>query len=222
MTNWIESHSGSSGRGTPIAPAGPCEPVFDSPFFARDWMTLTCGLFRAAVHVGVLTEVRRSVVRLRVVELPRLDLVQIDEHLVAVDPRREPMQRLVVVVRRHTRLESIVPTVHTTDEVAARRRVRRRAARHGGGIARTARSGPSRDRPASPPRASIGPRRDQRSRPAPPPGCRGAVRTTRRCDAVARSGAFRLVHTRSTRGAIKVLDVEAQRRRRLLTPASRS
>ncbi len=43
VTNWMPSHWGSSSRETPIAPTGPCIPVFVSPFAASSWMYITNG-----------------------------------------------------------------------------------------------------------------------------------------------------------------------------------
>ena len=193
---------------------------FDSPFFARDWITPT------SVSSGLpCTSAYRRGRRTRSYGcgLSNSHASSSSRSTNRPSPSTHEVKRCSassLLYEETPESSPIVPPVHPADAGRRPTRVRRRAARRDGGTARRAPSGPSRDRPASPVRGSSGPRRDQRSRRAPPAGCREGVRTRWRCDAVARSGAFRLVHTRPTRGKIEVLDVEKQRRRRLLTPAS--
>ena len=60
-----------------------------------------------------------AVVGLRVLSGPRGDLVGVDEEVVAVDPRLEPVEPLAVVVARDAGAEHVVPTVEPADEVVA-------------------------------------------------------------------------------------------------------
>ena len=68
-------------------------------------------LLWGAVNVLERSLVRRSVVRLRVHQLPRADLVGIDHELVILDPTRELVQHLSVVICADTRPDAVVPPV---------------------------------------------------------------------------------------------------------------
>ena len=48
-----------------------------------------------------------------------LNLVEVDKHFVTIDPGGEEMQRFVVVVGRHPRIEAVVPAVYAADEILA-------------------------------------------------------------------------------------------------------
>ncbi len=74
-------------------------------------------LFGRPVDVGVLPQVRLSIVGLRVLALPRRDLVGVDVHLSILHPGLERLEDLRVVVRADARLDPIVPPVESAHEV---------------------------------------------------------------------------------------------------------
>ena len=63
--------------------------------------------------------VRITSVGLRVAQPPLLDLVGVDPHRAVVDPRRESLEPLFVVVLRDAAAVAIVPMVETADEIVA-------------------------------------------------------------------------------------------------------
>jgi hypothetical protein len=76
-------------------------------------------LLGGAVHVLVRALVGISVEWLRVLALPRGDLVGIDPNAVVLDPRRELVEPLSVVVLADAGAELEIPLVHAADQIVA-------------------------------------------------------------------------------------------------------
>ncbi len=80
---------------------------------------LDVGLICSAGVVLVNALVRVALIRLRVLLRPGANLIFINEHLAILEPARELVQRLRVVVFADARIQPIVPVVHAADQVVA-------------------------------------------------------------------------------------------------------
>ena len=67
----------------------------------------------------VQTLVGVTIVWLRMLVRPGFQFVFVDEHFAALDPGRESWQGFPVVVLADARIEAVVPTVHTANQVIA-------------------------------------------------------------------------------------------------------
>jgi hypothetical protein len=100
----------------------------------RRWTVMTrfaqtfAGEFANELHVRFVTAprmvlvdalVRVSLVRLWMLSRPLLDLILIDKYLAVFDPRGELGQRFARVVLANAGIQTVVPEVHTTDQVVA-------------------------------------------------------------------------------------------------------
>jgi hypothetical protein len=72
-----------------------------------------------AVEVLVGTLVGIATKRLRIRQLPLVDLVLVDPHGVVLDPTGEPLKSLAVVVLADPGIEAVVPPVEAADEIGA-------------------------------------------------------------------------------------------------------
>ena len=74
-----------------------------------------------AMSVGVKALILVAPIRLRVVDMPLLDLLLVDHAGVSgsVDPGAKLIQLLVVVIRAHPRVQTAVPSMESADQVEA-------------------------------------------------------------------------------------------------------
>ena len=113
-----------------MAATGPWWPVLVSPLAGQLVDVADEGLLGDHVRVVVVALVDVGIERLRVAhEVARRPRRASTNRAVAVEPARELLQHLGVVVRAHAGVDAVVPAVQAAQQVVARRRGRRPAAR---------------------------------------------------------------------------------------------
>jgi hypothetical protein len=75
------------------------------------------GFFGATVYVGVKTEILVALVRLRVNSSEGPDLFRVNAYGISVNPGLEPVEGFGIVVIADACVQTVIPTMHATDQV---------------------------------------------------------------------------------------------------------
>ena len=71
----------------------------------------------AVTGVSIEPQIGFAEIGLRVLMRPSIDLILINQNIIAIDPSLELGQLFLIFVKRHAAVESVVPVMHTANEV---------------------------------------------------------------------------------------------------------